>query len=98
MMIYEDLFKELEKNKIQYLVVGGVAVVLHGFIRATMDLDLMVALDHENLSRFLPIMTAIVYKPKIPIKAIEFSDSEKREKWKKEKNMKVFSFHHPKKP
>ncbi|MCG3206027.1 MAG: hypothetical protein KCHDKBKB_02753 [Elusimicrobia bacterium] len=45
MTFYEDLFKDFAKAGIQYLIVGGVAVVLHGFVRATADLDLMVALD-----------------------------------------------------
>jgi len=47
-MFYQEIFDALEKKKVQYLVVGGVAVVLHGFVRATADLDLMVALDPEQ--------------------------------------------------
>ena len=34
------------------------------------------------------------YRPKIPVKASDFADKSNREKWKKEKNMLVFSFYH----
>jgi hypothetical protein len=32
-MIYFELLKALEDRGIRYVVVGGVAVVLHGFVR-----------------------------------------------------------------
>jgi hypothetical protein len=41
-MYYEDVFKKLDEKGIRYLVVGGVALVLHGVIRLTADLDLLV--------------------------------------------------------
>lgn len=94
-MYYEQLFSDLQKGKIRYLVVGGVAMVLHGFVRATVDLDLMVALDTENLKTFLTIMTKRGYKPKVPVPALDFSNPKKRLEWKKNKGMMVFSFYHP---
>ena len=56
MTYYEEIFRLLDTGKIRYMVVGGVAVVLHGFLRATADLDLMVALESKNLKRFLALM------------------------------------------
>jgi hypothetical protein len=35
-----SVFAALERAKVRYLVVGGVAVVLHGHLRVTADLDL----------------------------------------------------------
>ena len=95
-MFYENLFKALEKNKIRYMV-GGVAMVLHGFVRATMDLDLMVAPDEANVKALMKLMTKLGYKPKVPVSAIDFSSAQKRRQWKEEKGMVVFSFFHPKK-
>ncbi len=40
-MFYLDLFKALEKHKVRYLLVGGLAMNLHGVPRATMDVDLV---------------------------------------------------------
>ena len=52
-MIYLELLKALEDKGIRYVVVGGVAVVLHGFVRATMDIDLIISLDESGLTRGL---------------------------------------------
>lgn len=41
-MIYNDVFKKLSRRGVKYLVVGGVAVVLHGYTRFTADLDLII--------------------------------------------------------
>lgn len=38
------------------------------------------------------------YIPKVPVDPIELEDEKKREFWYKKKNMKVFSFIHPKNP
>lgn len=97
-MYYEDIFKKLDEEAIRYLVVGGVALVLHGVVRLTADLDLMVWLDKKNLSHFISVMKELGYKPKVPVKAEEFIDSAKRQFWKEVKGMQVFSFYHPAKP
>lgn len=39
-MYYEQIFKTLTDAGVDYLVVGGVALVLHGVVRLTIDLDL----------------------------------------------------------
>jgi hypothetical protein len=94
-MFYEEVFKGLNRKHIDYVVVGGVAFVLHGLIRLTADLDLMINLDEKNISKFVDIMNSLGYKPKIPVRADELIDPTKRRYWLKEKNMKVFSFYHP---
>ncbi len=91
-MFYEDVFRILNEYKVKYIVVGGVAVVLHGVLRFTADLDLIVELKEENLEKFYVALGTIGYLPKVPVKKEEFKDARKREEWKKEKGMKVFSF------
>lgn len=95
MTFYEDLFKELHNAGVRYLVVGGVAVILHGFVRATADLDLMVALDKPNVLIFLGLMKNKGYRPKAPVPIESFADAETRKAWIAEKGMKVFSLYHP---
>lgn len=97
-MIYEEIFRALNANKVKYVVVGGIALVLHGVVRLTADLDLIVRLETKNLTTFVSVMKGLGYMPKVPVKAEEFIDYEKREKWRREKGMQVFSFYHPKKP
>jgi len=70
-------------------------VVLHGAVRMTADLDLMVALDKENLHRFVEVMQEAGFKPRVPVNPEDFAIQEIREKWRTEKGMEVFSFYHP---
>lgn len=46
-----DLLSEFENTKVEYLLVGGQAVALHGFPRFTKDADLWVRDEPENLGR-----------------------------------------------
>ena len=96
MFFYEDLFKALEEDKIEYVVVGGLALVLHGVVRLTADLDLVVALREDNIHKFSKMMTRLGYKPKAPVPPEQLGNAQKRKEWIEEKNMKVFSFFHQK--
>ena len=64
-MFYLDLFHALQEQKVRYLVVGGVAVNLHGAERLTMDVDLMIAQDAENLPRFLAVARKLRLEPNL---------------------------------
>ena len=43
--------RDLNEAGIRYIVVGGLAVIRHGVVRATKDVDAAVAMDSENQSR-----------------------------------------------
>lgn len=40
--IFEDVFERLERDGVRYIVISGVAVVLHGHVRPIVDLDIVV--------------------------------------------------------
>ncbi|MGL4399203.1 MAG: hypothetical protein ACRCXD_05010 [Luteolibacter sp.] len=42
------LASELNRLGADYIVIGGFAIILSGYARSTMDLDLVVAIDPEN--------------------------------------------------
>jgi len=94
-MFYEDVFRELERRGVRYVVVGGVALVLHGVVRLTVDLDLMVHLEPTNLTEFVGAMERLGYRPRVPVAASDFVDPNNRARWRSEKGMTVFSFFHP---
>lgn len=48
-----DFLSLLNKNNVQYLIIGGVAVNVHGFTRATGDLDIWYNPSKENFHRLL---------------------------------------------
>ena len=93
-MLYGEIFKALNKAKVQYVVAGGVAVILYGVHRTTMDLDIMVKMSPENIDKLFLTLKKIGYIPKVPVTAEDFKKEENRKRWQKEKNMEVFSFVH----
>ena len=46
-----DLVRELEREGVEYAVFGGVALGLHGLVRATEDIDLFVHPTPDNVTR-----------------------------------------------
>ena len=50
---FESLLVKLSRGGVEYLVAGGVAVCLNGYVRTTQDLDILVAAAPENLRRLL---------------------------------------------
>ena len=95
---YEEIFKKLQKKKVHFVVVGGIAVSLYGAVRLTSDADIILELDVENVKKFMSALGELGYEPKVPVDPLDFADPRKREKWIKEKGMKVFAFWHPKRP
>ena len=94
-MLFRKIIQALEKRNIRYLVIGGVAVNLYGYSRITKDLDLMISFEKENVNKFIELVNDLGYKPKVPVDLKELAELEKREYWKKEKNMQVFSVCNP---
>ena len=92
---YLSLFKALNDADVQYIVVGGIATILHGYVRATADVDLVVDLQVDEASKVISVLTKEGFKPKIPVQAMDFADEKKREQWINEKGMQVFSLYHP---
>jgi len=93
---YEGILRKLHEEKINYLLVGGLAVSMYKVPpRFTMDVDLVVDFAPENVNKFISALTELGYKPKVPVDPLDFADPLKRESWVKEKNMKVFAFYHP---
>lgn len=53
MSVYLPLFKALNEAHVQYVVVGGLATVLHGYARMTADVDLVVNLEPAETKKAL---------------------------------------------
>jgi len=54
---YEKLLVDLARAGIEFAVVGGVAVSLNGFVRATDDVDIIVEDSPENLRKLLDCLS-----------------------------------------
>jgi hypothetical protein len=60
---FEDFFRLLESNRVDYLVVGGYAVAFHGFPRFTKDVDVFFDATPENASRLRTVLVAFGFQP-----------------------------------
>jgi hypothetical protein len=56
---FTDLTETLNQKKIDYAVCGGLAMTIHGFVRATLDIDLLVL--SENLSDAWAVAESLGY-------------------------------------
>ena len=92
---FDLIFATLGKHSVRYLVVGGVAVVLHGHPRFTADLDLVVALDRPNATAAIHALATLGYHPRPPVPAMDFTDPVKREEWIREKDLTVLGLWSP---
>ena len=50
---FSEFLKLLNANEVEYLLVGGFAVALHGYPRATADMDVWVARRKKNAQRIV---------------------------------------------
>ena len=81
------IFKALDQAGVRYVVVGGFAVMAHGYLRTTRDLDLVIGLAPENIKRGLGALESIGYRMAIPVTKEQFADAEQRDDWRKSKQM-----------
>ncbi len=48
-----DVFASFQKHEVKYLIIGGIAAVLHGVPRATFDLDILIEATPDNARHLL---------------------------------------------
>jgi hypothetical protein len=48
---FREFLKLLSSNRVEYLLIGGYAVGIHGYVRATNDLDIRVGRSLENATK-----------------------------------------------
>ncbi len=93
-----EILDVLAAQGVDFIICGGVALVLHGVERMTLDLDLSVGMDTGNLERFLAVMKRLGLTPRAPVPAESILDPVKRKMMTEEKNALVFTFIDTKNP
>jgi hypothetical protein len=89
--INEILFA-LSDAQVQFVVGGGVAAVLHGVERVTLDVDLALDMEPANIERFLRVMEKLGLQPRVPVPARDLMSSEAVHRMIAEKGAVVFTF------
>jgi 5-formyltetrahydrofolate cyclo-ligase len=90
-----DLIKNLADAESDFVLVGGLAVALHGYRRVTMAVDVVLAMTSENLRRFIDCAKAAGLRPVIPVPIDALADPDRIDRWHREKGMLAFALRGP---
>lgn len=89
-MFLLKVVKKLDQHQIPYAIAGGYALALHGIVRATMDIDLILNLKKSDFIRFQKAMSELSLQPRLPLlpeQIIEF-----RKEYIETRNLIAWSF------
>ena len=74
----EALVRGLHDAGVPFIVVGGLAVVAHGYGRQTQVLDLVIRLDPDSIRAAFSALATLGYRPRVPVTADAFADPQQR--------------------
>lgn len=94
-MFYLDLFSALDRHQVDYVLIGGLAISLHGIERATMDIDVSVAMTPDNLSALAAMARELGMTPVLPVDLNTLTDLDQLAQWHQERNLEAFALHAP---
>lgn len=86
------LFQILEAARSRFVLVGGLASLLHGVGRTTTDIDLAFDFAADSALPALDALAAAGYRPAAPVKPHDLADPAQRARWQRDQSMVVFSF------
>jgi predicted nucleotidyltransferase len=73
---YEKLLESLARADVKFIIVGGVAVALNGFVRTTEDVDILIERSPENIARLLEALSSFGEGHARELASADFSDVE----------------------
>lgn len=95
-MFINRIIDSLERGRVQYAIAGGWAVALHGAVRGTVDLDIVIALTGENIAQAEKALQRIGLESRLPIGARDILLY--RKEYIQNRNMKAWRFVKPSDP
>ncbi len=93
MILYGEILRAFQKQKVKYVLVGGIAVNLLGSLRSTADMDIVVKMSNDNLRKVVSILKKKGYHVKQPVDPMGIADKKIRHDWIHNKHMKAFNFY-----
>jgi hypothetical protein len=93
-----DIASRFQCEGVEYLIAGGYAVVAHGYVRFTADLDVVLELSPDNIRKAFDVLKSAGFRPAVPVGVDQFSDPDHRENLIREKGMQVLNFFHADRP
>ena len=95
-MWIKRLILALDQNHVGYAIVGGLAVALHGAIRGTVDIDLVIHLTEKDFINAEKVFRSLGLESRLPIDAKQVFQF--REDYIKNRNLIAWSFFSPIRP
>jgi hypothetical protein len=72
----KEMLVTLADAGVEFVVGGGVACVLHGVERVTLDLDIAVQMNAPNLDRLVNAVEKLKLQPRVPVSLADIGDPE----------------------
>jgi hypothetical protein len=85
-----------EEARVPYAIAGGYAVALHGAVRGTVDLDLVIRLRAADFRKTEKVLIGLGLQPRLPITASEVFEF--RDEYIRNRNMRDWTFVNPARP
>ena len=95
-MLLLRVAKALDGARVPYALVGGFAVALHGAVRGTVDVDLVVRLREAVFQRTEKALIALGLQSRLPVTASEVFRF--REEYLRNRNLRAWTFVNPSRP
>ncbi len=89
----EKIVRALNDAPARFLVVGGLAVVIHGYLRFAAAVDLVLEPDPEARRRALRALAGLGYAPRVPVPIESFADASQMQQWVEDKGMLAFGLY-----
>jgi len=86
----------LQDGRVPYALVGGYAVALHGAVRGTVDVDLVIRLREQVFRRTEKALNALGLRSRLPVTAAEVFQF--REEYVRNRNLTAWTFVNPSLP
>lgn len=90
---FEAVIQAFHVARIQYLIVGGVAVNAHGYIRFTPNIDVALEFNPDNIRKAFRALETLDYHPSVPIDAEVFAHRNQQPSASAAPKAQVLTFH-----
>lgn len=95
-MFLEQVVSTLRRSRVRFAIAEGHAVALHGAVRGTLDIDLVLTLSRENFTAAEGALNRMGLQSRLPLEAREVFDF--REEYIRNRNLIAWSFVNPADP
>lgn len=93
---FKSVIRAFKSHKVPMTIVGGYAVVLHGVVRGTLDVDAVIAHSKQSFLSAEKALNSIGLESRLPLKAEEVFQF--REEYIQNRHLIAWSFHNPQNP